>query len=558
MVRRSMILAAGVALSVASGCARPAPEPADPDPSGVSVVVDDVPAGIAPAGIAIAESPRPHHLPLAADGSLPLTVEDAVLLALSHNRDLAVRRYDPVVAATFAQIERGVYDPRVFAGLSLSEERVSQTDRATGTLFDVESAERNAEVGLRQRLPTGTDIALALQQRTDDSTRTPEQQESRIGLTVTQALMRGFGPAVNLAAVRQAALDADISLFELRGYTEALVAEVEITYWRLVQATRRMQLVRESLGLAERQRDDTRTRIEFGAEAATTLAATESEIARRQQALVEAQADRRDQQLRLLRQIAAGGDAGPALILLSDPPLDPPLDPPIDPPLDPPLDHADDSPSAAAVDQRIALALARRADLAEARLRLWQRRLDVVVTANGTLPRLDFFADLGKTGFGSSFDESLENLDGETWDYTVGLDFSYPLGNRSADARRIAAVAGRAQAQAAIVNLEQLIAYEVRQAWNDVLRATDLLAAARTTARLQRTTAEAEADRLEAGVGTTLAVAFAQRDLLAAEVAIVDAAVASRIARVRLYLAEGSLLERRGLVLPPAPADGRP
>ncbi|MEZ6193181.1 MAG: hypothetical protein R3C45_18055 [Phycisphaerales bacterium] len=55
----------------------------------------------------------------------------------------------------------------------------------------------------------------------DISNRAPEQQDARLGLTVTQQLLRA-GPAVNLARVKQAELDTRASLYELRGFAEQL------------------------------------------------------------------------------------------------------------------------------------------------------------------------------------------------------------------------------------------------------------------------------------------------------------------------------------------------
>jgi outer membrane protein TolC len=52
------------------------------------------------------------------------------------------------------------------------------------------------------------------------------------------------------------------------------------------------------------------------------------------------------------------------------------------------------------------------------------------------------------------------------------------------------------------------------------------------------------------GASTALLVAQAQRDLLISSIAEVRAIINYRIALVRLYLAEGSLLERRGVSLP--------
>ncbi|MEZ4272348.1 MAG: hypothetical protein R3C68_13260 [Myxococcota bacterium] len=45
---------------------------------------------------------------------MKLSVEDAVVLALAHNRDLAVQQIKPIIAGTFEAIERGVFDPELF------------------------------------------------------------------------------------------------------------------------------------------------------------------------------------------------------------------------------------------------------------------------------------------------------------------------------------------------------------------------------------------------------------------------------------------------------------
>jgi outer membrane protein TolC len=66
---------------------------------------------------------------------------------------------------------------------------------------------------------------------------------------------------------------------------------------------------------------------------------------------------------------------------------------------------------------------------------------------------------------------------------------------------------------------------------------------------LQEQTLEAEQERFSIGSTTSLLVAQAQRDLLVSQLAEIEAIVAYRVALVSLYLAEGSLLERRGIQL---------
>ena len=460
-------------------------------------------------------------------GAVVVAIEDAVVLALAHNRDLQVRAYDPEISASFIELERGRWDPELYGQLRAGAESASEVDRGTGQQFTVDSDSASVSAGLRQEFPTGTTVDLGIEQDRDNSDRTPTQHETRVGLSVTQALLRGYGPAVNLAAIHRAQLAAAASRFELRAYTEALVARTELAYWAVVRAERGIEIARESLLVAERQRDDLTAQIEVGTMPRSAAAATHSELARREQLLVAAEAERERSRLRLLR--ACGLDLAAEIELTT--------------PVDQSTFSIDD------LDERLALAQRQRPELGEARLRLEQNRLDVVVSEDGLLPRLDFFVDLGKTGFGSSSGRSLEALDEDTWDVTLGLDLSWSLGERSARARNARSLATRAQAQAALVNLSELIDYEVRLAASEVESARRQLAAAANTVGLQRETLRAEQERLAVGTSTPLQVAQAQRDLIAAQVAEVEAAIAWRSALVELYLAEGSLLERRGMAV---------
>lgn len=201
------------------------------------------------------------------------------------------------------------------------------------------------------------------------------------------------------------------------------------------------------------------------------------------------------------------------------------------------------------LDDRIELAIRERPELNESRLRLEQRRLETIVTRNGLLPRLDFFVTLGKTGFSDELADAFKDLDGPTFDLSAGLDFSYPLGNRAAEGRNRAALTSRRQAAASVENLQQLVRLDVRTAAVEVERAREQIAASAATRSLREEALRAEEERFRVGDSTSLLVAQAQRDLLESQIAEVDAVVAYRIALIELYLAEGTLLARRGLLL---------
>jgi outer membrane protein TolC len=484
-----------------------------------------------PALLPAPEVRDPAPLPRAEQGAISLSIEQAILLALRRNQQLQVERFTPVVAGSFEQLERGVFDPELFASLTASEETAIETSRSTQERFNVESRNDDAEIGVRQLFPTGTTVGASLAYDRSISNRTPEQQSVRAGLTVTQALLEGFGPAVNLVDVRQAELGARASLFELRGFIEALVAETEIAYWRYVLAREQISIFEQSLDVARRQLNEVEQRIEVGTMPRNAAAAARAEVARREQALLEVRSISEDRRLRLLHLLNASSDEQFRLAI-----------DPISPPQTAVVPLTD-------LDERLELADSMRPDLNEARLRLEESSLEVVQTRNGLLPRLDLFITLGTTGYAESFGDAFNNLDGDTYDLTAGLRLSAFLGNRQARALDLAARASRDQADAAVGNLRNLAQLDVRLALNEVDRARQQIEAGAVTVALQKQTLEAEQERFSVGASTSLLVAQAQRDLLVSQLTQVDAIVNYRVALVALYLSEGTLLQRRGVAL---------
>lgn len=468
---------------------------------------------------------------LTSPGPHALSVEQAVLFALQQNRDLAVARFDPVITGAFEQIERGLFDPEAFAGASFAREESVETARATGGQFGVRGEDVALDAGVRQFFPTGTDVEVGVSQGRTSSNRAPEQQSLRGGITITQALLRGFGPAVNLASVRQAELETDISRSELRGFVESLLAETEVAYWRYLLAGRTIAIFERSLQVARQQSDQVSQRIEVGMLPRTEVAAARSEVALREQALIDARSELEAARLQLLRQMGAPMfQTAPAFEPVSEPGTD---------------GESLDDPAA-----RLAIARRLRPELTEARLRLDQNRLETVRTRNGLLPRLDFFIALGKSGYADTFAGSFRDIDEGNYDVTLGASISQYIGRTTARGLHQAAVATRQQSAAALGNLEQLIDLDVHLAINDARRARDQIAATAVSRQLQEETARAEQERFDVGASTALLVAQAQRDLLAAQIAEVEALTNYRISLVRLYQAEGSLLERRGISIP--------
>jgi outer membrane protein TolC len=454
---------------------------------------------------------------------LPLSVEQAVMLALAHNQDLKTRQLIPVVAGAFEQMEKGQYDPELFAAMGISREAAGGPE-LKGTAV-------SGAAGIRKATPLGTTVAAEIAYEQARSSRAEDSDKTRITLSMTQALLQGAGPAGGLVAIRQSELETRASVHELTAYVQTLAAETEIAYWQFVLARQEHAIVERSLAVSKKQMTDVQHRIAVGVLPRNELAAVQSEVARREQALIDSANQVEAFRLRLLHLIH------PKTSGYLETPVHPATDPAIDPA--PVADTAD----------RTALAIKLRPDLAEAQLRLQQHRLETIVTRNGLLPRLDFFLDLGIAGFSRHTSDALKSLDDKEMELFAGLSLSRFVGNRPARARHQAAVATRQQAEQALENLKQTIHLDVRLAVNETERARQQIDASRVTRRSEEQTVHAEIERFKVGSGTALLVAQAQRDLLISQIAEVRAVIQYRIALIRLFLAEGSLLSRRGIVL---------
>jgi outer membrane protein TolC len=463
---------------------------------------------------------------VSADAPLELSVEQAVIMALANNRALVVEQFRPVVAGTFVDTERAVFDPTVFAEGVLSQDRTQSVDDRTDRLFSIDGNTQSISAGISQRLPTGTELVLQFTSDRDDAQSTGE---ARAGLNLTQALLRGGSVTANLAAVDRAQAAALASAYDLRGFSENLVATVENTYWDYRLAARQVEIFEESFMLAQRQRDDIHTRIEVGQIAETEEVVANAELARRRQQLIDARSNREQARLSLLR--------------LLNPPSARRWD------LQFTLNEKAVIPEVrlGSAEEHERLAFKLRPELNEARLQARRGELETVQTANGLLPRLDLFISLGKTGYARSFSDTFDDLDGPGYEASVGLEFEFPIDNRAAKALDRRARASHQQALLSIENLAQLISLEVRTALLEVERSLQQIEASAASRILQEEVVRAETVRFRVGTATALDVARVQRDLLESQISEVEAIGNYRQALINLYLLDGTLLLRRGI-----------
>lgn len=462
----------------------------------------------------------------------PLRLGEAVLMALQNNRNLEVQRLEPRIRRTFEEEERAAFDPRL-AGELLAVERTTLNRRSEDLDQGQATTRRGAAFALEGDLPTGTRIAAGLNgfKETGDTRLPPYGAEGSVSLS--QALLQGRPPAVNLASLRQARLDTKMSEHEFQGFAEALVADVEMNYWACALARRRVRIFEEALLVAEQQLREMDHRIRVGSLPEVERVSAQAETALRREALINARSALALADLGLLRLIQPAALSGPRTELI------------------PVTEPAAVDAGLESLDTHVRTALIRRPELKEARLLIERDDLELVKTRNGLLPRLDLFVTLGDTGYARSFGGALEKVEGAELDYAAGLRLSFPFLNRQARAAHQRAALSREQAGKALENLADLVRVDVEAAYIEVERAREQIKATRVTRQFQEEKFRAEQAKFNVGRSTGLLVAQAQKDLIDSQVAEVDSVISSLRSLVRLFRLEGTLLERRGLTMEP-------
>lgn len=476
---------------------------------------------------------REMKAPVLPPGPLKITVTDAILMCLENNRALVVQRLNPSIVQTFEDQERAVFDPTIDADVSGGRVKGERQARSGSQTEDYTTDTAEGVISLEQYFPTGTAVALEAGTRMSDSSLYDDPfYSTRLGMTVTQALLRGYGADVNLVRLRQARLDTRLSEFELRGFTETLVAEVEGTCWDYALARRQIEIVEESLKVARQQRDETRELIAVGRLARAELPAVQAEVAAQEQALIEARANKEAIRLRLLRLL---NPTGPDIWQREVEVIHQPTLPDI---------------TLEAVEQYVAVSNRMRPVLNQARLQLLRGDLELVQTRNGLLPLMDLFITLGKSGYANSFGSSVDRINEDSYDALAGVRFQYPFFNRDAKAAHRRAQLSRDQAQDALDNLSQLVEVDVRTAYIEVDRTKQQIAATSVTRQFNEEKLRTETEKLRVGKSISFLVAQAQRDLLVSRIAEVQALANYLKALIDLYRQDGSLLERRGIAAP--------
>jgi outer membrane protein TolC len=586
-------------LLLAAGAARAQSNEAVPDLSHPTSAFPNVLSPYKPVGIPplrLDNSPRLNDLVRA--GTLPLSLSQALALAIENNLDIAVQRYIRPIAevdvlrTSSGQAARGTPGTLVPSGLSAGALGVG-VNQAAGTggvgaaggisggggavsvpqvgTFDpavsfsasydrtasplnstvvagvahVTTTSSASSVNYTQLFPQGASVTMTVngiaQSSTQQSLLFNPAVVSRLAAGVNQPLLNGSGFLANRRFLLVAINNVNSSEQLFREQVTAVVTQVENTYWGLAAARLAVQAAARASTAAAELVTDTQARLELGTAAGVDVVSARSAAAAAERDLIVAQTNLQLQQEQLKNLLSK--EANPTLQAADIEPVDDLPDPNV-------MATSD-------VDAALKTALANRPELKAAAADLQNQDISVRYTRNGMLPAVSVFGlyagaglagdtSIESNGLGSSLHQT---FDAAFPEYAAGVSATLPLRNRSAQADNLRA---RLEEQQLIVQQQrsrQQIELEVRQAVIGLIQGKAQVEAAHKALELSQRLATAEREKLELGVSTAYDVILRERDAVAARQLDVGASVTYARALVEFARATGTTLDANGITM---------
>jgi len=515
----------GPTVSAPGGQPSPTPIPSS-TPMRVTVVpptvLPDEPPPVAPNFTApIRPLPGPERVGVDIANQLPLTLEEAIQLALKNNNDIDVSRNDVQIAEFNLKGARGVYDPLIDNQTYYESLTTPTASLIGGAVNGAVTLKRLfSSSGISGYTPRfgGFYSARFDSSRTDTSNTNAflnPQYPTVLNLAYTQPLLRNFGIDNNRRQIEIAKKNLSLSDAQFRQKAIDVIVLVEQAYWNLAFALRNLSVQIDAVKQARLQLESNQRQVDKGALAPIDVVAATAQLSNFEQLVYSAQEDvtRAENSLKtLMLPDRTASEWSRPVTPVSPIALDPPK---------------------TGLATALADALKYRQEITELETRADINKIDERYFKNQTKPQVDLVGTYTSQGLAGSetanglgrvppnlvggYGTSFGNLIAQDYpSYRVGVTISLPWGNNVAQANlgRTLVEGERIGNQRA--QQEQVIEAEVRNSIQALRSAEARLASAAAARESAEQLAASEDRQFKAGTTTFYLVQQRQNALLIA------------------------------------------
>lgn len=482
-----------------------------------------------------------------------LSLSDLIALGLRANTGLQIEQLEIEQSQLNMTIEQAVFDPEAFSVIAYEHRRSPYVlDSSSGRLLGRELV---GSIGARKRFVTGLSATMSLSTERssgqDASISLDPRYRSAFVFELSQPLLRNLGSDINQTAVKRAGYQ--LQQTELTYILKAQQLALEFEY-ALRQLALEFQIVRlqlESLQLADQLLHSNQIRFEQGLVPITEVQGAEAARAARRLLLSQAQ-QRRDLVFEQLNRQFDGQlpiDFDP-LNVFSDESSSPDI-------------------SLYKLESSVLAARMKRLDLQVSQLSLESTKRQQEYLHNQLKPQLDLRLQAGLNGlagrshldtsyqgnWGDSVN-SMSSADGYQWG--AALEFSMPIGNRSAQSRFRQSQLQVRQQRYRLADLDSQLQTEVKQQLVQLQHAGEQLGIAADFERLALIALEQEQRRLDEGLSDTFRLVSFQENMISAKIDRLKAVVQYRLAQAEMAFVRGEIFDRYGIYMENTREDFQP
>ncbi|MHC1698177.1 MAG: TolC family protein [Geobacteraceae bacterium] len=475
----------------------------------------------------------------AGEETVTLTLKQAIRMAVEKNLEVRAELYNPAMNESDIRKNRGIYDPLLVLTTNYQQSVTQSASTVVSGAVISRQKSLQADAGINQLLPIGGSLGFSYTNLWNRSNADPSRGflddywRSELVASYSQPLLKNFGREATEIGIAVAVNNKTASIDQFRNILIDVVTRVRSAYFTLYSLKENLEAKKSALILAQKILDETKGRVRAGVLPAMEILNAEFGVATREKELIDAEKQFMDQMdvVRILLQI----EGSQTLI-----------------PVDPPTREKHSVNEVEAV----ATALSQRPDLKAQRVHLQTLDLQTRVAHNRIMPDLTFNASAALTGLERDFGRDMKKLGSAEYPiWEVGLQFSYPLGNRAAKNDFIRSRLSSEQAQVQLKSLEENVRNEVRSAIRGIQANYRQLDVADRGLAYAEERMRAYIKKNEVGLATTKELVDVQNDLVAAKVNQIQAQADYTIAVGQFWKATGELLDQEGISVTGKEAD---
>lgn len=514
-----------------------------PKPAGESVKSDDSMTSKTAVSIDPQTSQGYENVPeemrsLYGDSPLALTQQGIVSETLAHNRDIKIQGYVLQSSETAIPINRAIYDLMLEASAYASKDQTVTASSVSGTTFSLSGAgerrRRDYEATATQLLPSGAVFQLGYfyTRLNQASLFSPINPEITQGMTATlsQPLLRGFGPTVTNADINIAKLNHKMSAADFETVLQSQLQRTLDAYWVLVLAVKSHDVGVIAYTAALDLLRINKAKVEAG-----VLPPTEE-----LQAHARAET-RREFVLRARQAVRASEDRLKQAMFFQD--SAPNWDLEIQPDQELSWREVEIDPEALLTE-----ALNTRPEIRKRIAALERSDFEIIKARDGLKPELNIVGTVTYEGVGVTQSDAADVIDDEeSYHVQGGLEFSVPLQNRRARYNLQNEKINQERAMEEYEREKDNVTFELRQAVRDIKTSRERIDITRSRVESETANLAAEQKRYEVGVSTSFQVLEFQEFLANAQESHILAIVDYNRALIALERARGTILETFGV-----------